>query len=1401
MADNYINQKRQQELANQHKDNLWWLYPMGAGLGAIGLGAFIYKSTASQGGTVVSNLMHFLGRPRGVAVNVDTISNAGPSAPSSGMSGIRSFLSATFNISKQKVDLGPIDLIRDLGGSLEIIGNTRAPVREAVQNRVTEAINRRYVNNANTASFFSQNLQRVTVGEVLQNKDIWSNLIGLHQWNVLSAASSRNLVSASTPLDRNIFKTSTGYLRDTRIRNIFMRSENGQLKPKIDFFSQFSSIKSLMGEGNRFAVLRNTPNVKGNSYFIDGNVYAYTKSTAGNFTEHLVETGKILRNNGDRLEPIRAAKEGRLKFDLKIRTSPLGGLVTQFEKATGVGTSFQNRYTFAQRWLVNPVKRLAGLSSGFAQVRKIQVLNSNRIEGIIDEFAGSTTPEIVRQGPRKTIIVGDHVDFKSLSGFEKIATIFGHSNKHTLINSGSGSYYDSILTGGVEPHLRPKDWFIPKPPEGGFKIESTKSEFYTAPESKLIPGITSLRDFASYSMYRVSHLASETLFGISFAPSASFLGNAARLAAIPMIYEAGRQLVNYADYGLESTIGFSPIKAAATIYTKIREAQQSVRSSLGIQQAAAELEKNFPGSMDTTGSLIARSIVAPAIAFASLSKFTSIGKAALGAAGVFGLIGGSDVQQTPEALAKEYAGDIKVPVRKGRWWSIGGTPYEGGDIERFDYSWYHKLKSDYKNKSIYGSSDEYWKYNANVFGIPLPTPSNWFGLRNILNPYRAEIINKDSRPYEETAPALSDIPIFGPALGETIGRLMKPSASRVPGPVAEVGLVPRGLTASDARSLGIPEMNISEIDFSPSLLDKVKKMADVASEPIGVYKFVMEYFGIRLEPKKEQLATSSNIDSVGKGLYDMDLGGGLGQTEFLRRFMLSDYHDSSQTARMVNRIRNNMPDWVPGSGSVFEKDKDYYIDYGTGSPFDKLTQGEARLPGRGYESLNKLESGQERVYSPVDRLLILSDIAPYSEAYKYYDNLVSKMKLAPEWQEKVKLAREYKEKSTRIDNRFPRYTDSLIAINERIKDSAAYKTTRGIYDTITHDVLSEIPLFGSKLFPFRDSYERYRKEHIEGSQFASWFTPWEDIQRPALTDMALSNPLVGALKGGTIGFLLGGPMSWASPLSIGPSTSIVGGMIVGGALSAGRIALGVSDNYVPDHVREESNTNMYLDSLSYIKNRALEERANSMGVSSSEFRKNARKTLVGANTPIMLRASLPTSLDKKYFDQFLETPVGNREQLLAGVSPHLAYALNKAWGMGYNSQQSADTEAVARVSDVGVPSFDSLAWHPMVDNRSMGLKLVTHGLNGVSDNYHRYGFYEANEATIRTRMPDLWNESTTFVSPPNFASAKEYIQNIGQNIDGRVTTSVTYTPYRAKYTQKLQIDRSKDNLPIIQGRY
>jgi hypothetical protein len=1418
---NYIAERRQQEIAAQQRDNAGWIAPWAVGIGAVALGAKVFGTALSKKGHVVANLLHFLGHGNSITTNVDAIANSGASAAASGASGVKGIFTSLFNLRTKQLQLGPIDLIRDVRAASDILGSTQSgEIRDALRERLTEHIHRRHTNYGHNTSFFKDELQRVRISEVLADQERWSKVIGENQWQGLKKGVEQGIVKKGNILDKNIFRTSTGEIRDTRLRNIFMRPVRTQsgdisLVSKFDVFGQASVFKSLLADRQSIAVLATTrasqqaENFVGPRFFIGGNVFGYTKEGAGRFTERLLATGQRLRKEGDRLEAIRAAKENRLVLTPQVRTSGVGKLVTKFERATGVGTSFGTQKSFFSK-LIDPIIKLTAIARGKAEIIETSVKKGAYSLKIIEREFGGEIPEIVEKAVPGKIVKRD-VQFKDLSFIEKFLTLVDLSPKYTVAKKGAveaGQFVvkpDQFLTKAADRQgFKIRRGFLDK----GYKESTAATGFYAAPESRIIPGISSISDFTSYLAYRTSGLASTTLAGISYAPAKTFIGNLARVAAVPMIYGAAMEALEYGDYALETLTGISPKKTLASIYATIRVNQQRFRETVGIQQVARSAEKNFPGSVDSELGFIMRSIVAPAAVFAKLSSSTTVGKAVVGAAAVFGLIGGPEPGQTSEELEAEYSGQTKVPVRKGRFWGMGTTPFSGGEISRYDYSWYHKLSSEYRYRSMYGSRGEYFRYYSNVFGVPFPNPNNLFGILNVFNPYKLEERHADTRPYEATSNMFEEVPVFGPLLASTVGSLIKPSIERdTKRFISKTGVLPGGLDPNTARALGIPELNVESPDYD-SAVARLQKMANVATEPLGVYKFAMEFFGVNFSPEYQQRAESSLLDSPSRRLYGLQVGGMFGQTEFLRRFMLSDYGITVNTASMVNRVANDMPDWLPGSGSKFERDRSYFIDFGLGDPFIKIEDAESRLPGAGYESLNPLHSGRPGEYDPIDRFLILADVAPYSQAFKTYSKIVSGMQLDEFWQGKVDRALEYKKGMTSIENRYPRHIDSLININERLQSNPLYDVTRNLYDTVTHDFLAEIPWIGSKIAPFRDPYEKYRRQYVEGSEFPSWFHPYEDIIRPSFTDTALSNPIVAGMKGAGLAVMMSNPFTrFMNPGAVSSTANqafinaplVAAGGAAGASLSLSRIVLGMDSNYVPEHIREESDAIQYLDKLTYLKNRALEESALEMNLPAQarEFKRIQGKTMVGARNITAVRSALPRSSDKRYFDVFVNAPAEKREELLMGLPPYMSYALTKTWENSVGNQEQADIETAQFFESREIPSEDWLGWHPSVDTPSMKLKMIQHGLGGISDNYHRFGFYESHERTLKQNYPDLWNQSVTFNHPVNFTSYKTAFKGLGQQITdslGAGSISMDATPYGARYTTRLQIDRRKEVL-------
>lgn len=980
----YINyQEEQERLDAVERSRGSWLGPMVAGIGTIALGAIMLKSRLAAGGNLTKNIFNLLGIPKGITLDgLDAASNIGKSATHSNTAGVKSILTNKYNVARNKVHIGPIDLIDDLRTSLEIMARNPADVAEHVAAETTEFINREFSNHGNNTGYFTKNLERVTFGNVLADQAAWANVLTPNQLGIIKKSVDLGIAKETTLLDQKIFfNPNTREVLDLRLRNLLSKvvevptslGSSVQRVPRFDLLGQGEIISSIIGAHRRVAVLGSDAAYTGSRIFIDGNIYGYSRLATGGYQPVLLAENRALRRTGDALEAIAASRAGRIEYNLPERSGFFGSMLGWIENNLGIGPAFATRPTLLERVIINPIKRFRALQQNTGVVFEHPFQKQFGISKVLDAAVGGEYPELAARGgntiPRPG--GGYSVDIENLQGRtlgiipNRIGVLFDITDNYSIVKQSSYRYLNESRT-----TLIGEDLIVP-PKKGGYTIRGRqipassaastltdidRGELTAAGFRSITPNyayydvaahnilgkrtgiISGIKDFIPYMFQRLNNLFSETGLGIAMAPSHKLTTNIARTIGIYGMYSIGLESAKYLDYLSEKFTGISPIKAAASVYAGARVAQQYIRNAVGLSGAMQVADTYFPGSVTSEGSTVIRSILAPAYAANFFLKRGSFAKAAISAIGTYAAIGGAAPQQTYTDLIKEYSGEKKVPVRQGAWWGMGYTPFAGGKPTRYDYSWYAKLASDYRVKSIYGSKEEYWNYHSNVMGIPFPTPSNLFGLKNLLNPYRLESMHYYDRPYPQTEPMFSSFPIIGPALGATIGQVFKPTRYRenTDLPLLKAALAPQGLTANTAKLYGIPAMNATayEAEDPGTALNVLAKQANIATEPLGIYKFALEFFGVKFDDKQgRKYATSGMIADPARQLYDLGIAGGLGQTEALRRFLLSDYGTAYNRAQYINPIRNNMPDWLPGTYSSSARDQTYFLDFTQGDPY------------------------------------------------------------------------------------------------------------------------------------------------------------------------------------------------------------------------------------------------------------------------------------------------------------------------------------------------------------------------------------------------------------------------------------------------------------------------------------
>jgi hypothetical protein len=450
----------------------------------------------------------------------------------------------------------------------------------------------------------------------------------------------------------------------------------------------------------------------------------------------------------------------------------------------------------------------------------------------------------------------------------------------------------------------------------------------------------------------------------------------------------GWQALQYAEYKSRRWFGLGPISGPAYLYTKMRTEAQKLLDATGITEKAEELEDKYPGAIESPFS---KALVLGSTTFGGAMIGRRVGAGKGGAIGLAlglstGLLYASGITQTADELKEIYQGERDVPVHADRWWTLGRQPFGGSRIKYWKKHWFAEMMSDYRAKALYGSTKESWR------GSWLPTPENWFLLKNVMDPYYVENLNYHERPYPTTSPLFEDVPLIGPLAGATIGRLMKPTQYRpIPMPGAE-GLPPevrRGQEEAMAIGLGqapiqkpIPRTKWTMAQLTGETLHRLFDWTGMPGFMVGAIK--ENVTGRRGWFEQDTvLAASGMMTSSERAYYEKNLGGLAGMTEFFRRFV-----PRKRRAGIYNPVQNVAPEWLPGHRSVFPGDRAGYLDFHSGDPYTALEKGEARLPGRGYEALHELHSGQHHVYDDFDRFQILADIAPYSESFKHYKRLM-----------------------------------------------------------------------------------------------------------------------------------------------------------------------------------------------------------------------------------------------------------------------------------------------------------------------------------------------------------------------------------------------------------------------------
>ena len=183
------------------------------------------------------------------------------------------------------------------------------------------------------------------------------------------------------------------------------------------------------------------------------------------------------------------------------------------------------------------------------------------------------------------------------------------------------------------------------------------------------------------------------------------------------------------------------------------------------------------------------------------------------------------------------------------------------------------------------------------------------------------------------------------------------------------------------RSKGSLEEILNNADLYNNLMnsnggrDYLDELQTTSRLLTGIYGYIgSSVFG---RDESKFIANAGDIDSFTRQFWDAGVGGLGGETAEIGRRFLPEFSRRRRVNPLMNDAAEKYP-WLP------EK---FY----TGDLMTKIINGEARLPGAGYEAINQLHPDQFGAYGAIDRYKILADIAPNSPEYKYWKQIVKMM--------------------------------------------------------------------------------------------------------------------------------------------------------------------------------------------------------------------------------------------------------------------------------------------------------------------------------------------------------------------------------------------------------------------------
>lgn len=301
------------------------------------------------------------------------------------------------------------------------------------------------------------------------------------------------------------------------------------------------------------------------------------------------------------------------------------------------------------------------------------------------------------------------------------------------------------------------------------------------------------------------------------------------------------------------------------------------------------------------------------------------------------------------------------------------TAFEGGRIDYYRPHMLARLKARAYQKGIYGTEEEKWEYDPWLHPIKALFGSDEWK-------YHYEQKYQYERPAPTTGTYGESVPFIGPLIAATFGKLFKPKKLVRPEEWALGG--GEYVHRPDIRGETEPSYALGGLEpGAPVPRDEASQLLNELNyrrrEAVGLVGFAEGALTKAAIGREEFFANQQTLGAMGEETGSeywlwkhMNLGGGMGTTEAVRRFIPR----TRSYLETYNPLRNALPSWMP---------EDYFLDLRYGNPFQKIPEAEIRLPGEGYAALHPEVAGVNPEEYPLShKVKILGDVAMYSSEYR-----------------------------------------------------------------------------------------------------------------------------------------------------------------------------------------------------------------------------------------------------------------------------------------------------------------------------------------------------------------------------------------------------------------------------------